>query len=107
MDTQQTQMKLWKFDEPITHWDVLTAFKREGEWYSRREVASVLRCAKSPSLIRVMTDLAAHGFLHIENFPLPNGVDFYKYRLTERGLDAILHGGFPPAFEPAEGGLTL
>lgn len=97
MSTEK-QAKLWKFDEPLTHMDVLKAFQREGEWYSRKEIAGNLRCAKSPSLILKMTDLAAEGFLHIEDFPLPNGVSYFKYALSERGLDAILHGGLPLDF---------
>lgn len=95
MSTEK-QAKLWKFDEPLTYLDVLMAFPLEGQWYSRKDIAENLRCSKSPSLILKMTDLVAEGFLHIEDFPLPNGVSYFKYALTSRGLDVILNGGYPP-----------
>jgi len=96
MQYEEMQLKIWKFDEPITHWDVLLAFERDGQWYSRKDIANNLRCAKSPSMISKLTDLAAYGFLHIEDRVLPNGVSYFKYALSERGLDAIKAGGFPP-----------
>lgn len=95
---QEAQARLWKFDEPITHMDVLLAFPLQGQWYSRKQIAEYLRCTKSPSLVLKMTDLAAQGFLHIEDHPLPNGVSYFKYALSERGMDAILHGALPELF---------
>lgn len=96
MQATDVQQKIWNFDQPISHYQVLLAFPLEGEWYTRAQVAANLRRAKSPTLILKLTDLAYHRFLHIEDRPTSNGVSCFYYALTSRGMDAILHGGFPP-----------
>lgn len=82
---QETQTRLWNFDQPITDDDVVGVFKQAGQgmWFSRRAIAKELRRAKSPTLVARITSLAERMVLVTQLVPLPNGVDMYVYRLNE------------------------
>jgi hypothetical protein len=84
---------MWNFDQPTTDLEVLQAFPKEGAWLSRKDIADALRRAKTPSLIARINSLVERGYLLVTTRTLPNRVDMFYYSLTERALDAILHGG--------------
>lgn len=68
------------FDQPTTDYDVLSAFKNEEEWLSRKAIADRVLRVKSPALIARIERLAHEGHLHKDFSRLPNGVDMCIYR---------------------------
>lgn len=96
---QTVQLKIWKFDEPISYYEILQAMPPKNTWISRAGVAEKITRSKSPTLIMKLTDLVVDGFLDINAVRLPNGVDMFVYTITERGMDAIFHGAMPLSFE--------
>jgi len=79
------QNKLWNFDEPLTDREVMLAFE-EGRTMTRRNIAEKLRRSKSPTLVSRMNRLAQEGYLKVEFYTLPNGVDMWLYTMTEKGV---------------------
>lgn len=92
---EEMQLPIWNFDQPLTHLQVLKAFPSPMYWYTRQQIATFLRRAKSPTLVLKLTDLAADGFLDIKAVQMPNRVDMFVYRLTEEGCRAVEQGAIP------------
>lgn len=90
---QAVQEKLWNFDQPMSYRDVLTAVNEAGNWVTRGQVARELRRSKSPTLIALLGELVESGYLAAQLLPLPNGVDMYKYSITETGVQWLLMDG--------------
>lgn len=80
------QGRLFAFDQPLAAVDVLNAFYANSHtvWMSRRDIARALGCAKSPTLIKRITECVEHGWLEAALFPMPNRVDAYIYKLAFR-----------------------
>lgn len=76
------------FDQPTTDYDVISAFKNEEEWLSRKAIADRVLRVKSPALIARIERLAQEGHLHKEFSRLPNGVDMCIYRRVA-SLDVV------------------
>lgn len=69
------------FDQPITAEDVLNVFVgKPGIWKTRKNVASALGRAKSPSLIKLLNQMVIDGQLEQSLWRLPNGVDMIIYK---------------------------
>ena len=80
--------KTLMFDQPTTDYDVLSAFRDEEEYLSRKAIADRVMRVKSPSLIARIEILVSEGYLLKEFTTLPNGVDMCLYRRA-RALDVI------------------
>ncbi len=74
------QIKLWEFDTPVTDEAVLLAWQgREDYWLTRRQIATAMHRAKTPSVNALCEDLVKRGVLHKQLVKLPNGVDMITY----------------------------
>lgn len=85
------QLKLLKFDQPLSCADVLRAWDAD-VWLSRRMVSARLGCAKSPTLVSRIEQCVEAGWLLKEDQELPNRVRMFWYALTLEGLDERARG---------------
>lgn len=88
------QVKLWEFDMPVSDDAVILAWQGRVEYsLTRRQIATAMRRAKTPSVNARCESLVERGVLFKTLIPLPNGVDMITYSLNfDHELVQILRG---------------
>jgi len=73
-----TQRRLWI--DKLSAEEVLTAFSDADYWLSRREVAQALGVSKNKTLINLLEQLVADGYLWRQESLTINGAKVIMYR---------------------------